>query len=78
MMICRRAKQANVQPPELHAFRRWFALTCLRAGMDIYSLQQLMGHADLQVLRRYLKQTNQDMREAHQKASPVDNGFVYR
>jgi site-specific recombinase XerD len=27
--------------------------------MDVYSLQELMGHADLQVLRRYLKQTNQ-------------------
>ncbi|MFC2065227.1 tyrosine-type recombinase/integrase [Chloroflexota bacterium] len=75
MMIRRRANQAGVKPPKLHAFRRWFALTCLRAGMDVYSLQELMGHADLQILRRYLKQTNQDIREAHRKASPVDNGL---
>ena len=73
MIMRRRAKKANVKIPELHAFRRWFALTCLRAGMDVYSLQELMGHADLQVLRRYLKQTNQDIREAHHRASPVDN-----
>ena len=73
MIIRRRANQAKVNTPELHAFRRWFALTCLRAGMDVYSLQELMGHADLQVLRRYLKQTNQDIREAHRRASPVDN-----
>jgi hypothetical protein len=33
----------------------------------------LIGHADLQVLRRYLKQSNQDMLMAHQKAGPVDN-----
>jgi integrase/recombinase XerD len=73
MIMRRRANQAKVKTPELHAFRRWFALTCLRTGMDIYSLQELMGHADLQVLRRYLKQTNQDIREAHHRASPVDN-----
>lgn len=73
MIMRRRANQAKVKTPELHAFRRWFALTCLRAGMDVYSLQELMGHADLQVLRRYLKQTNQDIRESHHRANPVDN-----
>ncbi|MBK9925421.1 MAG: tyrosine-type recombinase/integrase [Anaerolineales bacterium] len=73
MIMKRRSKQAKVKTPQLHAFRRWFALTCLRTGMNVYSLQELMGHADLQVLRRYLKQTNQDIREAHQRASPVDN-----
>lgn len=71
-MICRRAKEANVTQPALHSFRRWFALTCLRSGMDAFSLQELMGHADLQVLKRYLKQTSPDLMKAHQKASPVD------
>lgn len=72
MIMRRRAFKAGVKTPQIHAFRRWFALTCLRTGMDIYSLQELMGHADLQVLRRYLKQTNLDIREAHHRASPVD------
>ena len=72
-LMIRRANQAHVKTPQLHAFRRWFALSCLRAGMNVYSLQELMGHADLQVLRRYLKQTNQDIREAHRRAGPVDN-----
>jgi integrase/recombinase XerD len=72
-MIHRRAKEANVHAPTLHSFRRWFALTCLRSGMDAFSLQELMGHADLQVLRRYIKQTSLDLQTAHQRASPVDN-----
>jgi integrase/recombinase XerD len=72
-IICRRAKEAKVPHPSLHSFRRWFALTCLRSGMDAFSLQELMGHADLQVLKRYLKQTNPDLMKAHQKACPVDN-----
>ncbi|MBA4385156.1 MAG: hypothetical protein C0410_10510 [Anaerolinea sp.] len=72
-MVKRRAKIANVHPPEIHAFRRWFALTCLRAGADVYAVQELMGHADLQIMKRYLKQTNQDIMLAHKKASPVDS-----
>jgi site-specific recombinase XerD len=45
----------------------------LRNGVDIFSLQLLMGHADIQILRRYLKQTNQDTLKAHIKGRPVDN-----
>ncbi len=71
-MVKRRSEQAKVEPPELHSFRRAFALNMLRAGVDIYSIQKLMGHADLQVLRRYLKQTDADTSEAHHKGSPVD------
>lgn len=68
-----RAEQAKVKTPSIHSFRRWFALTCLRAGANVYSIQELMGHADLQVLKRYLKQTTPDLMKAHIKASPVDN-----
>ena len=72
----RRATSANVPVPNLHSFRRAFALNMLRAGVDVYSIQLLMGHADLQVLRRYLKQTNEDLHRAHKLGSPVDNaGF---
>ena len=72
-VIRRRAKKALVPVPGLHDFRRAFALECLRNGVDVYSLQKLMGHADLQVLRRYLAQTTEDIQRAHQQSSPVDN-----
>jgi len=68
----RRAKRASVPAPSLHSFRRAFALACLRNGMDIYSLQRLMGHADLTMMRRYLAQTSEDVRKAHQRSGPVD------
>jgi len=38
-----------------------FSLNFLRKGGDIYTLQKLMGHADLQVMRRYLAQTTEDL-----------------
>lgn len=75
LMLKRRSAKAHVDKPELHAFRRAFALNCLRNGMDIYSLQLLMGHADLQVMRRYLAQTDDDLQVAHAHASPVDNAM---
>jgi integrase/recombinase XerD len=71
-IVRRRAVKAGVSVPSLHSFRRAFALTCLRAGMDVYSLQKLMGHSDLSVLRRYLQQTEADLQAVHQKAGPVD------
>jgi integrase/recombinase XerD len=72
-IVRRRAETAGLKEPSLHSFRRAFAINMLRAGVDIYSLQELMGHADLQVLRRYLKQTNEDIAQAHRVGSPVDN-----
>jgi integrase/recombinase XerD len=57
--ICKRAGTHIWYP---HAFRRSYALNCLRSGVDIFTLQLLMGHKDLQVLRRYLKQTEDDLR----------------
>jgi integrase/recombinase XerD len=72
-ILTRHARQANVPEPAPHSFRRAFALMSLRNGANIYALQRLMGHSDLTVLRRYLKQTDIDLQEAHRKAGPVDN-----
>ena len=74
-MVVRRSRSAGVNTPALHAFRRQFALSCLRSGMNVYYLQNLMGHSDLQVLNRYLKQTTTDVSEAHRQAGPVDNSL---
>jgi site-specific recombinase XerD len=74
-MVVRRSRSAGVKTPALHAFRRQFALSCLRSGMNVYYLQNLMGHSDLQVLNRYLKQTTKDVSDAHRQAGPVDNSL---
>lgn len=71
-VMTRRAKRAGVEPPNLHSFRRFFALNCLRNGMDIFTLQRLMGHADLQILRRYLNQIDEDLERGHAQFGPVD------
>jgi site-specific recombinase XerD len=72
-IIDRLARKACVRKPTLHSFRCAFAINMLRAGVDVFSLQKLMGHADLQVLQRYLAQTTEDIAQAHRIGSPVDN-----
>jgi site-specific recombinase XerD len=56
--------------------RRAFAINMLRAGVDVFSLQKLIGLADLQVLRSYLAQTTEDIAQAHGVGRPVDNNRI--
>jgi site-specific recombinase XerD len=72
-LLIRRADLAGVPVPSPHDFRRSFALSLLRARVDVFSIQRLMGHNTLDVLRRYLAQNTDDIREAHERASPGDN-----
>jgi site-specific recombinase XerD len=72
MVMRRRADKAKVPVPSIHSFRRFFALACLSNNMDVFSLQKLMGHADLTVLKQYLKLTNKNVKDAFMRASPVD------
>ncbi|MGC9360724.1 MAG: tyrosine-type recombinase/integrase [Anaerolineae bacterium] len=73
LVLRRRSKDAGIEASSLHSFRRAFALSCLRSGMDIFALQRLMGHADISILRRYLAQTHEDLLRAHMQHSPVES-----
>ncbi len=75
-LLERNASKARLPSrPTLHSFRRAFALNMLRNGTDVFALQRLMGHSDLQVMRRYLAQNDGDTQQAHMRGSPVDNGL---
>jgi integrase/recombinase XerD len=65
-------ERSGVQNCVCHTFRRTFALTCLRNGMNIYVLARLMGHADISVLRPYLALVEDDLEDAHAKYGAVD------
>lgn len=71
-ILCRLSERAKVEYQPPHSFRRLFAITMLRNGVDIYTLQLLMGHEDIQVLKRYLRVTQDDALRAYNSGSPVD------
>jgi len=46
----------------------------LAKGGDVFSLQRILGHspASLDVTRRYVELLDEDLREVHRRASPMD------
>ncbi|MGD0856807.1 MAG: tyrosine-type recombinase/integrase [Dehalococcoidia bacterium] len=57
----------------VHRFRHTFALNFLRADRNVFNLQYLLGHSDLDMVRRYTTTLGmEDALEAHKKASPVE------
>lgn len=74
-IFTRRSRLAKIKPVTIHGFRRQFALTMLRNNVDIFSLQKMLGHSSLTILRTYLAQNDDDTKLAHEKGSPVDNAI---
>ena len=71
-VIKRIGRAAKVSPCGPHRFRHTFAVTFLRNGGDVFSLQHLLGHADLEMIRRYVHLIDADLQAAHAKFGVVD------
>lgn len=67
------AKRAEVKRAYTHKFRSTMAVTYLRAGGDVFTLQAILGHGSLDMVRHYANLAEIDSEQAHRKASPVDN-----
>ncbi len=55
-----------------HTFRHTFARSFLVNGGDVFSLQQILGHTTLDMVRRYVSLTEADLVARHRVASPAD------
>ncbi len=73
VLINRLGSRAEVQKTYPHKFRHTFAITYLRAGGDVFTLQSQLGHGSLDMVRHYAQIADVDVENAHRKASPADN-----
>ena len=69
--ICKRAGVVIPRKPT-HAFRAYFATRLVRAGIDIYTVQRLLGHSNASTTQSYLravKRSDPKLREQVNAAS---------
>ncbi len=71
LLLHRLDERSGVSNVHAHRFRHTFSIEFLRNGGDIYTLQRMLGHTSLDMVKRYLKIAQVDIDRQHQKASPV-------
>lgn len=56
-----------------HTLRHTAAVMWIRNGGDVFSLQQMLGHNTLDMVRVYVNLALSDVEAAHRRYSPADN-----
>lgn len=58
-----------------HTFRHTGALFYVLNGGDPFSLQKILGHSDMSMVRKYIQMTNTDVKKQHNIFSPLNTVF---
>jgi integrase/recombinase XerD len=58
-----------------HTFRHTGALFYILNGGDPFSLQKILGHSDMSMVRKYIQMTNTDVKKQHNIFSPLNRVF---
>jgi len=64
--------KAGVKNCHPHRLRHTFAVEYLRNEGDIFTLQMILGHSSLDMVRVYLQLVKADAKNAHRRSSPAD------
>ena len=66
--ICRICRAAGMQRFSVHAFRDTFATRCVESGMQVKTLQEIMGHTDINMTLGLYAHAAEDVKEQQIKA----------
>jgi integrase/recombinase XerD len=55
-----------------HTLRHTFAIQYIKNGGDVFSLQAILGHSTLDMVRNYVNLAQRDVSTQHRKFSPID------
>lgn len=66
-------KKLDIPRLHPHMFRHTFARNYILNGGDLFTLQRILDHADIQTTRKYIQMDNEHIRQQHNKFSPLRN-----
>lgn len=72
-MLDKLRKDLDIDILSSHKFRHLYATELLKNGADIYTVKELLGHQDLEMTKRYLDFTNDEIKNNNQKFNPFKN-----
>lgn len=72
LMFARLGQKSGVQRLHAHLCRHTFATRFLVNGGDVFTLQQILGHSTLEMVRHYVNLASNDIIIKHQRCSPLD------
>jgi site-specific recombinase XerD len=74
-MLSRLGKRAGITEVRCspHTLRHTFAKQYLMCGGDVFSLQRILGHSSLEVVKIYVNLLSSEICRQHSKFSPLDN-----
>lgn len=66
-------KKAGIENKQTtpHQFRRTFAVECVKSGMDVFTLQKMLGHANISTTRIYVNLDNSHLIKSHEKIDVI-------
>lgn len=67
--LLRVCEALKVESRGFHGFRRFYAKNFVQHGGDVFTLQRLMGHADLKTTQVYVDVRTEDLKLAHKQTS---------
>jgi integrase/recombinase XerD len=56
-----------------HTFRHTGSLFYIMNGGDPFSLQKILGHSDMSMVRKYIQMTDSDVKRQHNSFSPINS-----
>ncbi|MCG7345368.1 tyrosine-type recombinase/integrase [Sporosarcina sp. ACRSL] len=74
----RRKKRLGFPRLSPHMFRHTFCRNYLLNGGDLFTLQKIVDHADIDTTRKYVQMDDEHVRQQHNKYSPVRRLFNRR
>lgn len=73
MSFSRYCKSRGVKKTSIHKLRHNFAKLSILFGMDIFRLQKMLSHSQLDMVKKYVNMFSSDLHKDFEKFNPLDN-----